>query len=106
MKKPSTVIIIYFKKCSTFEMFMFILFLLIFKIIAPASFFSGKCVISFYILAMITLTKKLKSGDGNRPSQASRKRISIRDQLLIKDVRNLPACSIHFYYPCVSPGPK
>ncbi|KAF2365182.1 Ubiquitin-conjugating enzyme E2 [Trinorchestia longiramus] len=58
----------------------------------------------FYLIGMITLTKKLKSGSAENTAQPSRRRISIRDQLLIKDVtemqENLPeGCSVDFSDP-------
>ncbi|XP_018019425.1 NEDD8-conjugating enzyme UBE2F [Hyalella azteca] len=53
---------------------------------------------------MITLSKKLKSGSAGATAQSSQRRISIRDQLLIKDVSemqdNLPeGCSVDFQDP-------
>ena len=35
---------------------------------------------------MITLTKKLKASKGNNQTEPPKKRISVRDQLLVKEV--------------------
>ena len=42
--------------------------------------------IDFQNTNMITLTKKLKASKGSCPDEIPKKRISVRDQLLVKEV--------------------